>query len=53
MNRTTLTDFFEKVEITEKYNGYFCRIEEAISIVVLGSLRRLKKCQSDSSAGGK
>lgn len=42
MDRTTLTDFFEKVETTEEYNGYFCSIAEAISIVVLGSLCGLK-----------
>lgn len=38
MDRTTLTDFFEEVETTEEYNGYFCSIAEAISIVELGSL---------------
>lgn len=38
MDITTLTDFFEEVETTEGYNGYFCSIAEAISIVVLGSL---------------
>lgn len=38
MDRTTLTDFFEEVETTEEYNGYFCSIAEAISIVILGSL---------------
>lgn len=42
MDRTTLTDFFEEVESTEEYNGYFCSIAEAISIVVLGSLCGLK-----------
>lgn len=42
MDRTTLTDFFEEVETTEEYNGYFSSIVEAISIVVLGSLCGLK-----------
>lgn len=42
MDRTTLTDYFEEVETTEAYNGYFCSIAEAISIVVLGSLCGLK-----------
>ncbi len=42
MDRTTLTDFFKEVETTEEYNGYFCSIAEAISIVVLGSLCGLK-----------
>ena len=37
-DRTRLTDFFEEVETTEEYKGYFCSIAEAISIVVLGSL---------------
>ena len=42
MDRTTLIDFFEKVETTEEYNGYFCSIAEAVSIVVLGSLYSFK-----------
>lgn len=31
-------DFFEEVETTEKYDGYFCSIAEVIGTVVLGSL---------------
>ena len=42
MDKTTLTDFFEEVETTKSYSGYFCSIAEAISIVVLGSLCGLK-----------
>ena len=38
MDRTTLINFFEEVETTEEYNGYFCSIAEAIGIVALGSL---------------
>lgn len=38
MEKIRLIDFFEEVETTEEYNGYFCSISEAISIVVLGSL---------------
>lgn len=38
MDRTTLVDFFEEVETTEKYDGYFCSIAEVIGTVVLGSL---------------
>lgn len=38
MDRRTLIDLFEDVETTEEYNGYFCSIAEAISIVILGSL---------------
>lgn len=42
MERKTLIEYFEEVETTEEYNGYFCSIAEAISIVVLGSLCGLK-----------
>ena len=42
MERMNFIDFFEEVETTEEYNGYFCSIAEAIGIVVLGSLCGLK-----------
>ena len=42
MDKTTLTDFFEELETTKSYSGYFCSIAGAISIVVLGSLCGLK-----------
>ena len=32
MDRTTLIDFFEEVETTEEYNGYFCSIAEAAEL---------------------
>ena len=38
MDRITLVDFFEDVETTEKYDGYFCSIAEVIGTAVLGSL---------------
>lgn len=38
MEKRTLISYFEEVETTEEYNGYFCSIAEAVSIVVLGSL---------------
>ena len=37
MERMNFIDFFDEVETTEENNGYFCSIEEVISIVVLGS----------------
>ena len=49
MERKTLTEYFEEVETTEEYNGYFCSIAEAISIVVLGSLCGLKNVSHISS----
>ena len=49
MERIKLTEYFEEVETTEEYNGYFCSIAEAISIVVLGSLCGLKNVSQISS----
>lgn len=46
MERKTLTEYFEEVETKEEYNGYFCSIAEAISLVVLGSLCGLKNVSS-------
>lgn len=42
MKRETLVEYFEEVETVQEYNGYFCSIAEAVSIVVLGSLCGLK-----------
>jgi len=38
MEKRTLVEYFEEVETVEEYNGYFCSIPEAISIVVVGSI---------------
>ena len=53
MDRTTLVDFFEDVETTEKYDGYFCSIAEVIGTVVLGSLCGFKNVRQDPLLGGK
>ena len=37
-----LTEYFSRVEITKAYNGYFCSVEEALTIVILGSLCGLR-----------
>ena len=42
MERERFVEYFEEVEITREYKGYFCSIAEAISIVVLGSLCGLR-----------
>ena len=42
MEKQQLVKYFEEVETNEEYNGYFCSIPEAISIVVLGSLCGLR-----------
>lgn len=35
-------EYFEEVETKEEYNGYFCRIPEVITIVILGCMCGLK-----------
>lgn len=35
-------EYFEEVETSLEYNGYFCSVPEAISIVVQGSIGRLR-----------
>ncbi len=37
-----MVEYFEKVETVQVYNGYFCSIAEAISIVVVGSICGLR-----------
>ena len=58
MEKQKLVEYFEEVETSEEYNGYFCSIPEAISIVVLGSLCGLRNirqihqwAESDKTAG--
>ncbi len=42
MKKEMLVEYFEEVETVQEYNGYFCSISEAISIVVLGSICGLR-----------
>lgn len=42
MRENIITQYFEEVETTKEYNGYFCSIAEAITIVILGSICGLK-----------
>lgn len=42
MGKQKLVEYFEDVETIEEYNGYFCSIPKAISIVVLGSICGLR-----------
>ncbi len=42
MEKNGITECFEEVETAEKYNGYFCRIPEIITIAILGSMCGLK-----------
>lgn len=42
MKRKPFEKCFEEVETIQEYNGYFCSIPEAISIVVLGSICGLR-----------
>ncbi len=38
----TLIDYFEDLETTREYDGYFCSVADAITIVILGSICGLK-----------
>ena len=42
MGKQKIVEYFEEVEASREYNGYFCSIPEAISIVVLGSMCGLR-----------
>lgn len=42
MKKNIITQFFEEVETTREYNGYFCSVAEAITIVILGSICGLR-----------
>ena len=42
MKNNGITEYFEEVEITKEYEGYYYRISEAITIVILGSMCGLK-----------
>ncbi len=42
MKKNGITEYFEEVETEEKYNGYFCRIPEMITIVILRSMCGLR-----------
>lgn len=54
----TITEYFTEVETTKEYNGYFCSVAEAITIVILGSISGLKNVSqihqwaSDSRVSG-
>jgi hypothetical protein len=41
-----ITEYFAGVELTEEYEPYFCSVEDAITIVIVGTfcgLRNLKQ----------
>ena len=42
MKNNGITEYFEEVEITREYDGYYYSIAESITIVVLGSICGLK-----------
>ncbi len=42
MRKQKIVEYFEEVEASREYSGYFCSIPEAISIVVLGSMCGLR-----------
>lgn len=42
MENIIITQYFEDVETTREYKGYFCSIAETITIKILGSICRLR-----------
>ena len=42
MEKNIITPYFDDVETAKEYNGYFCSVAEAITIVILGSICGLK-----------
>ena len=42
MKKNMITQYFEEIETTKEYNGYFCSVAEAITIVILGSICGLR-----------
>lgn len=42
MKKNGITEYFEEVEITREYEGYYYSISESITIVILGSICGLK-----------
>ena len=50
MKNNGITEYFEEVEITKEYDGYYYSVPEAITI---GQYLRTEKYQSDTPVGGK
>lgn len=42
MKNNGITEYFEEVELTEEYDGYFCSVADVITIAILGSICGLK-----------
>lgn len=42
MKTNLITEYFEEVETTKEYDGYFCSVAQAITLVLLGSICGLK-----------
>ena len=42
MEQNMITEYFEEVETTKEYDGYFCSVAQAITLVLLGSICGLK-----------
>ena len=42
MKKNGITEYFEEIETEEEYNGYFCRIPDVITIVILGNMCGLR-----------
>ncbi len=44
-NNNMITEYFEEVETTKEHNGYYYKISDMVTIVILGSICGLKNAQ--------
>ncbi len=42
MEKKSIIEYFEKLETEEEYDGYYYRVSEAITLVILGSIYELR-----------
>lgn len=49
MGENIIIQYFEEAETTKEYNGYFCSVAEAITIVILESMCGLKNISQITS----
>ena len=51
MKNNGITEYFEEVEITREYDGYYYSVSEAITIVILGSICGLRNISQKGRKG--
>jgi len=41
-NHTRIAEYFKEIETIKEHNGYFCSVEDALTVVILGSVCGLR-----------